>query len=201
MADRPLRPATRRRLGGPLPHQLADRPRGHPGAADCFLDRPCGQPRTSGINPSFPGLFRSPGQVPQVLLTRSPLGDLLRLPGKGPSFDLHALGTPPTFVLSQDQTLQRKTRPEGRDLVLFEFVVRASGQTFRSLLASVVVTDAGTSPGAGALLEYGLPGATGRTHRSGRQNWLLAHCSVVKEPRRSAPSAGARARHRGAEPA
>ena len=123
VADRPLRPATRRRLGGPLPLQLADRPRDHPGAADCFLGRPCDHPRTSGINPSFPGLFRSPGQVSHVLLTRSPLGDLFRLPGGGPSFDLHALGTPPTFVLSQDQTLQRKTRPEGRDLELFEFVV------------------------------------------------------------------------------
>ncbi len=32
VADRPLRPATRRRLGGPLPHQQADRPRGSPGA-------------------------------------------------------------------------------------------------------------------------------------------------------------------------
>jgi hypothetical protein len=50
-----------------------------------------------------------------VLLTRSPLGDPTRLPEKGPSFDLHALGTPPTFVLSQDQTLQRRLairRPE-----------------------------------------------------------------------------------------
>ena len=30
MADHPLRPATRRRLGEPLPHQQADRPRVHP---------------------------------------------------------------------------------------------------------------------------------------------------------------------------
>src|SRR5674476_212650 len=30
VADRPLRPATRRRLGEPLPHQQADRPRVHP---------------------------------------------------------------------------------------------------------------------------------------------------------------------------
>ncbi len=30
MAGHPLRPATRRSLGGPLPHQLADRPRAHP---------------------------------------------------------------------------------------------------------------------------------------------------------------------------
>ena len=34
MADRPLRPATRLRLGEPLPHQLPDRPRDHPPAAD-----------------------------------------------------------------------------------------------------------------------------------------------------------------------
>ena len=30
MAVHPLRPATRRRLGRPLPHQQADRPRAHP---------------------------------------------------------------------------------------------------------------------------------------------------------------------------
>ena len=30
MAGHPLRPATRRSLGGPLPHQQADRPRAHP---------------------------------------------------------------------------------------------------------------------------------------------------------------------------
>jgi len=35
-----------------------------------------------------------------VFLTRSPL----RCP-KAPPFDLHALGTPPAFILSQDQTL------------------------------------------------------------------------------------------------
>ena len=32
VAGRPLSPATRRRLGGPLPHQLADRARAHPKA-------------------------------------------------------------------------------------------------------------------------------------------------------------------------
>ena len=35
-----------------------------------------------------------------VLLTRLPLG--LATP-----FDLHALGTPPAFILSQDQTLKK----------------------------------------------------------------------------------------------
>ena len=56
-----------------------------------------------GISDSFPSLSPSKGQVAHALLTRSPLS-------KGPKplapFDLHVLGTPPAFVLSQDQTLE-----------------------------------------------------------------------------------------------
>ena len=73
MADRPLRPATRLRLGEPLPHQLPDRPRDPPGASEHFLTKSCGSVGVSGISPSFLGLSRSPGQVSHVLLTRSPL--------------------------------------------------------------------------------------------------------------------------------
>ena len=40
------------------------------------------------------------GQVAYVLLTRSPLSRIAPL-----SIDLHVLGTPPAFILSQDQTL------------------------------------------------------------------------------------------------
>ena len=59
--------------------------------------------RASGISTGFPVLSRVSGQVAHVLLTRSPLSH----PGKpGLSFDLHVLGTPPAFVLSQDQTLR-----------------------------------------------------------------------------------------------
>ena len=48
-------------------------------------------------------LSPSKGQVAYALLTRSPLKiePKLNFP-----FDLHVLGTPPAFVLSQDQTLQ-----------------------------------------------------------------------------------------------
>src|SRR5688572_5245050 len=62
----------------------------------------------SGISSDFSGLSQSPGQVTHVLLTRSPL-----IPGAstGSSFDLHVLSTPPAFVLSQDQTLQKKLVP------------------------------------------------------------------------------------------
>ena len=56
--------------------------------------------RSSGISSPFEPLSPSRGQVTHVLLTRTPLNALLR------PLDLHVLGTPPTFVLSQDQTRQ-----------------------------------------------------------------------------------------------
>ena len=57
----------------------------------------------SGISPGFPELSQSRRQVTHVLLTRSPLTT-----PKGDPFDLHVLSTPPAFVLSQDQTLQKE---------------------------------------------------------------------------------------------
>ena len=42
-------------------------------------------------------------QVAHVLLTRPPLNPF---PKELHSLDLHVLGTPPAFVLSQDQTLK-----------------------------------------------------------------------------------------------
>ena len=61
----------------------------------------------SGIRPSFPSLSRSAGQITHVLLTRSPLEyPHQKMAGAFP-FDLHVLSTPPAFVLSQDQTLQK----------------------------------------------------------------------------------------------
>jgi hypothetical protein len=62
--------------------------------------------KTSGISSRFQLLSQSPGQIPHVLRTRSPLN----LPEQAPwtSFDLHVLSVPPAFILSQDQTLQQK---------------------------------------------------------------------------------------------
>ena len=55
-----------------------------------------------GISTGFPVLFPTPGQITHVLLTRAPL-----YRGRSPfSCDLHVLGAPLTFALSQDQTLQ-----------------------------------------------------------------------------------------------
>ena len=54
------------------------------------------------ISPPFGRLSTTLGQVIYVLLTRAPLyWGLLPF-----SLDLHVLGAPLTFVLSQDQTLQ-----------------------------------------------------------------------------------------------
>ena len=55
-----------------------------------------------GISLPFGKLFPTSGQITHVLLTRLP-----RYRGLPPfAYDLHVLGTPPAFVLSQDQTLQ-----------------------------------------------------------------------------------------------
>jgi hypothetical protein len=54
------------------------------------------------ISPPFGGLSTTRGEITYVLLTRAPL-----YWGRSPfSHDLHVLGAPLTFVLSQDQTLQ-----------------------------------------------------------------------------------------------
>ena len=54
------------------------------------------------ISPPFGRLSTTRRQIAYVLLTRAPL-----YRGRSPfSHDLHVLGAPLTFVLSQDQTLQ-----------------------------------------------------------------------------------------------
>ena len=57
------------------------------------------------INPPFGRLSSKVGQVTHVLLTRAPL-----YRGRIPfSCDLHVLGAPLTFALSQDQTLHKNS--------------------------------------------------------------------------------------------
>jgi hypothetical protein len=55
-----------------------------------------------GISCPFRQLSPATGQVSYVLRTRSPLRYIA-----APPFDLHVLGTPPAFILSQDQTLRK----------------------------------------------------------------------------------------------
>jgi hypothetical protein len=93
VADRPLRPATDRRLGRLLPHQQANRTQATPKAPRGFAPQDI-----CGISPSFPGLSPTSGHIP----TRySPVRHSPRR-----ACDLHVLSIPPAFALSQDQTLR-----------------------------------------------------------------------------------------------
>ena len=104
MAVHPLRPATDRRLGGPLPRHLANQTRSHLSAHKALTSRGCPQEASCGISSRFQLLSPTERQVPHALLTRSPLK---QKPKSLLPFDLHVLGTPPAFVLSQDQTLKK----------------------------------------------------------------------------------------------
>ena len=63
--------------------------------------------RLCGISSRFQLLSPSTRQVTHALLTRPPLTYILLGFNVSP-FDLHVLGTPPAFILSQDQTLMLK---------------------------------------------------------------------------------------------
>ena len=71
----------------------------------------CPLSTSCGISSRFQLLSPSVRQVTHALLTRPPLRQTRKFRSKLPSnqrlspFDLHVLGTPPAFVLSQDQTL------------------------------------------------------------------------------------------------
>ena len=70
--------------------------------------------RLCGISSRFQLLSPSTRQVTHALLTRPPLTFQSLGFMKSP-FDLHVLGTPPAFILSQDQTLILKTRRVAAD--------------------------------------------------------------------------------------
>ena len=65
---------------------------------------PCDSVVLWGIREPFGSLSPCKGQVAHALLTRPPL-ELSSIAVTASSLDLHVLGTPPAFVLSQDQTL------------------------------------------------------------------------------------------------
>ena len=105
MADHPLRPARDRRLGEPLPHQLANLTQAHLIA------------KGSEKSPSFP--LRDYAVLACVSTCCPPLlGRFLRITHPSAArqqeqapllpLDLHVLSLPPAFNLSHDQTLQFK---------------------------------------------------------------------------------------------
>ena len=65
---------------------------------------PCDVVVSCGISTCFQVLSPCMGQIAHALLTRPPLKHLEASSLMSP-LDLHVLGTPPAFVLSQDQTL------------------------------------------------------------------------------------------------
>ncbi len=104
MADRPLRPATDHRLGGPLPRQPANRPQPPPPAAPKDLCQPL--PREGPDHTELPRVSAGyPLPVGRLATCSSPVRH--GRPPKGLPCDLHALGTPPALILSQDQTLHQ----------------------------------------------------------------------------------------------
>ena len=109
MAVQPLSPAMDRRLGEPLPHQLSKPTRAHPCALNLWLGIHADSQRYA-VLASVSG--RYPPHKGRLLTRYSPVRHCpLNLLSENSvfrfSFDLHVLGTPPAFVLSQDQTLYK----------------------------------------------------------------------------------------------
>ena len=97
-----------RRFGRPLPCQLANPTRVHLTPPEFFtLDHaiPCAYAVLAVISGCYPPVQ---GRLPtRYSPVRHSVARLLvpKKSGPGASFDLHVLGTPPAFILSQDQTL------------------------------------------------------------------------------------------------
>ena len=101
MAVHPLRPATYHRLGGPLPHQQANRTQGSP-AAFLFIRLDMSPPDFIRFYQSFPSVIPDCRASPLRVTHPSALARLCKH-----SFakDLHVLSILSAFILSQDQTL------------------------------------------------------------------------------------------------
>ena len=122
MADHPLRSATDRRLGRPLPHQLSNQTQAHPlpinlwpydhvvlRCYEVLLIVSNGYPSVMGRLPTRYSPVRRSHAVHSVetSFTAIPL-------------DLHVLGTPPAFILSQDQTLNENCISKPKLKYLFD---------------------------------------------------------------------------------
>ena len=106
LAGHPLRPATRHRLGEPLPHQQPDRTRAPPPATEAFHLHPRGCRSYAGLSSVSRGYTPPEGR----LLTRySAVCRFIIVAEATITLDLHALSAPPAFTLSQDQTLLMRT--------------------------------------------------------------------------------------------
>ena len=103
VGDRPLRSPTHRRLGGPSPRLLSNGTHARPRPRRRFaIPGMPPEPRMAGC-PAFPPAIRQSGvgciRVAHPSATLNPPKGIL-------PFDLHVLGLPLAFILSQDQTLR-----------------------------------------------------------------------------------------------
>jgi hypothetical protein len=179
VAGHALTPATRHRLGGPLPHQLADRPRADPGPPElCPAEHANrrGHPVLATVSRCYP-------RVQGTLPTRySPVRRFRPewLPTPVSTLDLHVLGAPPAFILSQDQTLRRDLNHE---MNAFEISIALYLGSITSTSASaehsprIFVVDL-TERAPLGLDEGHTDLRSTRAFRVSRQ----AHCLVLKEP-------------------
>ena len=107
MAVQPLSPATDRRLGGPLPRQQANQTQAHPLPMNLWLPLHVGGMRYEVLIIVSNGYPSVRGRLPTRYspVRRFPPYPSTEVSVNGFSLDLHVLGTPPAFILSQDQTL------------------------------------------------------------------------------------------------
>ena len=103
VGDRPLRSPTHRRLGGPSPRLPSNGTHARPPPRLRF--GPPGMPRDGRMayHPAFPPAVRPRGVG--CIRVMHPSATLTPPKGRLP-FDLHVLGLPLAFILSQDQTLR-----------------------------------------------------------------------------------------------
>ena len=118
MAVHPLRPATYHRLGGPLPHQQANRTQGSP-AASLFIRLDMSPPDFTRSYQSFPSVI--PDCRASSLRVTHPSA-LARLCKHSFAKDLHVLSILSAFILSQDQTLHCISFPKTYSLFNIQYI-------------------------------------------------------------------------------
>ena len=122
VGDRPLRSPSHRGLGGPSPRRPSNGTHARPPPPQGFA-RP-GMPPLGRMAhyPAFPPAVRRPGAG--CIRVTHPCATLAAPKGRLP-FDLHVLGLPLAFILSQDQTLRC-------NIAFLKFILNL-GFRFRSL--------------------------------------------------------------------
>ena len=108
MADQPLSSATDRRLGEPLPHQLANQTQAHPSPINLWRKSHVTLSRYEVLITVSSGYPSVRGRLPTRYspVRRYRLRQSTEVSIRSFPLDLHVLGTPPAFILSQDQTLK-----------------------------------------------------------------------------------------------